>query len=151
MKHSSSKTLVEIAENSKAIKILTGKKLLLVLSAVLAMAIVAVPVFLTIYERNNPDNYDSQGTIFSTPLNTETVTITPEEYSLINEGMSYEDVCSIVGGEGEIIQKIDFGADKNFAITTYEWTGESDESAVADIVFKNGVVLSKTQSNLITE
>lgn len=151
MKHSIDKDIINIAENNKAVRILSNKKLLLVVSAVLALTLIIAPFFLWIYERNNPDNSDSQGSIFNNTSfdNTPKVYITANEYEQITDGMNYQEVCQIIGGDGVLIQTVDLGLGENFITTIYEWKKETDELSFANVAFKNGVVISKSQQGII--
>ncbi len=153
MKHFINNDIINIAENNKVIRILSNKKLLLVISAFLALTLIITPFSLWFYEKNNLDSSDSQGSIFNNTSfdNTPKVYITAEEYGQITEGMNYQEVCKIIGGDGVLIQTVDLGLGESFITTVYEWKKETDELSFANIVFKNGVVISKSQQGIIAQ
>ena len=60
-------------------------------------------------------------------------------------GMSYEEVCDINGGEGEL------GSESSFmgaSTAIYTWEGKGSIGANAVITFQNGEVVSKAQAGL---
>lgn len=63
------------------------------------------------------------------------------EFDSLKTGMTYDDVVAAVGGSGTI-------AEKNGAITIYEWKGYGSEGAYARISFKSGKLFSKYQFGL---
>ena len=48
-----------------------------------------------------------------------------------------------------LIQTVDLGLGENFITTIYEWKKETDELSFANVAFKNGVVISKSQQGII--
>ena len=72
------------------------------------------------------------------------VKITLEQYDSIENGMSYEDVVSLIGGEGSLL------SDSEIAGSTsqiYMWEGSSLGSN-ANVTFSDGKVISKAQFGL---
>ena len=45
------------------------------------------------------------------------VTVTPEEFSKLDIGMTYEEIVRIIGGEGKVVEDSDY-------VTSYMWPGE---------------------------
>lgn len=74
--------------------------------------------------------------------------ITLSEYNAIQEGMSYSTVCSIIGGQGEMLAGADVGLGDAFVTQMYTWKGEDSEIASATIMFQGGQVISKSQFGL---
>jgi len=64
---------------------------------------------------------------------------TLEEYLQINVGDSYEDVCGLLGVEGDVV--VD-----NERLKQYQWTNE-DKTSI-NITFYDGVVTAKTHDGL---
>lgn len=150
MKHFLNNDIINIAENNSAVRILSNKTFLLIVSAVLALTLIIAPFFLWIYEKNNSDISNPQDSIFNNISfdDTPKVYITAEEYEQITNGMNYQEVCKIIGGDGVLIQTVDLGLGESFITTIYEWKIEDDELAFANVVFKNGVVISKSQQGI---
>ncbi len=74
----------------------------------------------------------------------QTAVITIQQYEQIEEGMTYEKVVEIIGGEGEAISE----SNTEEAVTVvYMWEG-SDGISNAIITFFNDVVFSKAQTGL---
>ena len=72
------------------------------------------------------------------------VKITLEQYNAIETGMSYDDVVSLIGGEGSLL------SDSEIAGSTaqiYMWEGSS-LGANANVTFSDGKVISKAQFGL---
>ena len=72
--------------------------------------------------------------------------ITQDEFSRIQNGMTYEQVVAIVGAEGEMSSDADMGSGMG-SIRNYGWKGDS-LGANAQIGFVNGRVSSKFQIGL---
>lgn len=66
--------------------------------------------------------------------------IDADKFAKIENGMTYDEVVSIIGSEGSEQSTNEIGDVKT---TTYEW--ESDGWGVATITFQNGKVANKTQ------
>jgi hypothetical protein len=60
-------------------------------------------------------------------------TITLEEFNKIKNGMTYEEVVKIVGGEGTLQSE---AGDGQYKISMYSWEGEGDLGANANITFE---------------
>ena len=67
--------------------------------------------------------------------------ITKAEYDKIKDGMTYSQVCDIIGGEGELGSS--FGG-----ASVYTWEGVGSTGANAVITFYNGKVTGKAQAGL---
>jgi hypothetical protein len=76
--------------------------------------------------------------------------ISLEEFNQIENGMSYEQVVSIVGGEGELTAENELGQGTQFHTVTksYSFNGESGLGANAILMFQNGELVSKAQYGL---
>lgn len=71
--------------------------------------------------------------------------ITYDEFNSIKTGMTYDEVCEIVGSVGEISAQSDVGGT---SVTIITWYGDSWSGANAAIYFENGTVTSKSQVGL---
>ena len=71
-------------------------------------------------------------------------TISITEYESITNGMTYEEVCDIIGGEGELLANTDL----DLVTESYSWEGEGSVGANALIMFQGGKVISKSQAGL---
>ena len=69
--------------------------------------------------------------------------ITLDAFEQIMEGMLYEDVCAIIGEEGELLSAVEDG---EIYTEIYSWSGS--DGASATVVFENGLMVSKTQVGL---
>ena len=77
-------------------------------------------------------------------MNAETAIITADKYDRIEEGMAYEDVVGIIGGEGALLSQSEIGGMK---AEIYAWYGE-DGVSNANVTFSDGKVQSKAQVGL---
>ena len=75
-------------------------------------------------------------------------TISLEEFNKIQTGMSYQEVCNIIGGSGELLSESDLGLGDEYRTTMYAWEGEGLIGANADVMFQGGKVISKAQFGL---
>lgn len=75
-------------------------------------------------------------------------TITLTEYNQIENGMSYFQVCEIIGGYGEQLSETDLGLGYEYATEMYSWDGEGSIGANANVMFQGGEVISKAQFGL---
>ena len=75
-------------------------------------------------------------------------TITMAEYDQIEIGMTYFQVCDIIGGYGELLSEADLGLGSEYAVEMYMWEGEGSIGANANIMFQGGKVTSKAQFGL---
>ena len=71
--------------------------------------------------------------------------ISMEEFEKIKTGMSYEEVVSIIGGEGELTSQVDIAG---YDTKMYTWQGEGGLGANANATFQNGALTSKAQLGL---
>lgn len=71
--------------------------------------------------------------------------MTMEEFEAIENGMTYEEVVNIVGGEGELSNTASSG---DYTIELYSWTGNGSANSNANVTFQNGVVTGKAQVGL---
>lgn len=74
-------------------------------------------------------------------------TISLAEFQQIETGMTYEQVCSIVGGEGTLSSNVDIGV-AEYKTEIYQWSGEGSIGANANVTFQNDKVVSKAQIGL---
>ena len=74
------------------------------------------------------------------------VTVTLDEFNQVQNGMTYDEVVAIVGGEGNLISE---SGDKGteFYTVMYDYTGEGDLGANASFISK--VTNYKTSRNLV--
>lgn len=73
-----------------------------------------------------------------------TVPVTLSQYNQIEEGMTYEKVVEIFGGEGEVVSE---GSLADAASAVYIWKG-GDGISNATITFYNNAVFSKAETGL---
>jgi len=71
-----------------------------------------------------------------------------EEFNKIETGMSYKQVCDIVGGEGTLGSSVDIGAGGQYKTEIYQWTGHGSIGSNANVTFQGGKVISKAQIGL---
>lgn len=74
--------------------------------------------------------------------------ISLEEFNNIETGMTYEQVCDIVGGEGTLSSSVDVGIGEEYKTKIYQWTGSGSIGANANVTFQGGKVISKAQVGL---
>ncbi|MBP3705784.1 MAG: DUF3862 domain-containing protein [Clostridia bacterium] len=74
--------------------------------------------------------------------------ISLEEFNKIETGMTYKEVCDIVGGEGTIASSVDVGIGDEYKTEIYQWTGDGSIGANANVTFQAGKVVSKAQIGL---
>ena len=74
-------------------------------------------------------------------------TITKEEYERLEQGMSYQEVVQIIGGEGTVISQTG-SQGEDFYTTMYQWPGEGDKMSSANILFQADKLLSKSEYGL---
>lgn len=75
------------------------------------------------------------------------VTVTLDEFNKIQNGMSYEEVVAIIGGEGNMISE---SGEKGSDLYTvmYEYKGEGDIGANANFMFQGNKLQNKAQMGL---
>ncbi|PLR79539.1 hypothetical protein CVD25_21820 [Bacillus canaveralius] len=75
------------------------------------------------------------------------VTVTLDEFNEVQNGMSYEEVVSIIGGEGTILSE---SGEKGSDLYTvmYEYKGESGLGANANFMFQGNKLQNKAQFGL---
>lgn len=76
--------------------------------------------------------------------------VTSDQFSQLQEGMTYEDVCALFGEEGVLIQEVTIKNENNEDVqyAGYFWTGKGKESSFVTIYFENGVLDVKSQYGL---
>ena len=74
--------------------------------------------------------------------------ISLEEFNKIKTGMTYEEVCAIIGGEGTLSSSVDVGIGAEYKTEIYQWTGHGSLGANANVTFQGGKVISKAQIGL---
>lgn len=91
---------------------------------------------------NKSDNSNSSSSTASqsTQQDKDSTKIDADKFAKIENGMTYDEVVSIIGSEGSEQSTNEIGGIKT---TMYEW--ESDGWGVATITFQNGKVTNKTQ------
>lgn len=70
------------------------------------------------------------------------------EFNKIETGMTYEEVCDIVGGEGTLGSSVDIGMGDEYKTEIYQWTGDGSIGANANVTFQGGKAVSKAQIGL---
>ncbi|MEE0947074.1 MAG: hypothetical protein U0M42_09695 [Acutalibacteraceae bacterium] len=74
--------------------------------------------------------------------------ISLEEFNKIETGMTYQQVCDIIGGEGTLGSSVDVGIGEEYKTEIYQWTGDGSIGANANVSFQGGKVVSKAQMGL---
>ena len=74
--------------------------------------------------------------------------ITLSEFNQIRTGMSYNQVCEIIGGKGELMSSVDLDIGYEYATQIYTWWGNGYEGSNANITFQGGKVVAKAQIGL---
>ncbi|WP_414854170.1 hypothetical protein [Brevibacillus sp. IT-7CA2] len=81
------------------------------------------------------------------PTATEKATITKSEFEQIENGMSFEEVKKIVGGEGELLAEVGKAGEEGHTIV-YMYEGEGTIGANANFSFRGGILQVKSQIGL---
>lgn len=84
--------------------------------------------------------YDENGKMINLP------TISKKEYDAITENMSYQKVCEIIGGEGEIVREVDKPGDEFYTVC-YFFYGDKAQSS-ASFIFQSDELVSKANTNI---
>lgn len=71
--------------------------------------------------------------------------MTMDKFNTIQNGMTYEEVVEIVGGEGELSNT---AGDGEYKIELYSWDGNGNVGSNANVTFTNGKVSGKAQLGL---
>lgn len=79
----------------------------------------------------------------STPKNAETISY--DEYTKIETGMTYDEVCKIVGSYGYEMARTEM---VGYQTVIVAWDGEGSIGANANVTFQNGKVIAKAQAGL---
>ena len=74
--------------------------------------------------------------------------ISLEEFNKIETGMTYAQVCEVVGGEGTLGSSVDVGMGAQYKTEIYQWTGSGSIGSNANVTFQGGKVVSKAQAGL---
>ena len=77
-------------------------------------------------------------------INSQPEKVTIEEFNAIQNGMTYQQVVNIIGGEGTLAGEYSYGYGK---VSTYSWEGNHWGSTVT-MSFDNGILNSKMQIGL---
>lgn len=75
----------------------------------------------------------------------DTTGVTMENFNKLETGMSYEEVVSILGSEGEILSESEIAGSK---ATMYTWDGDSGWGANMNVMIQDGELVSKAQFGL---
>ncbi|WP_260506986.1 hypothetical protein [Brevibacillus brevis] len=81
------------------------------------------------------------------PAATEKATITKSEFEQIENGMSFEEVKKIVGGEGKLLAEVGKKGEEGHTIV-YMYKGEGAIGANANFSFQGGILQVKSQIGL---
>lgn len=79
------------------------------------------------------------------PVNAGTMSLA--EFGQIQNGMSYEQVCAIVGGPGEVMSESGSPGSEYYTVM-YTWEGEGSLGANANCMFQGGALMNKAQFGL---
>lgn len=97
-----------------------------------AIASLLVMIFFILYFIGNP--FSTKG-------------ITLSEFNKIQNGMSYQEVVSIIGEEGTVLSSVDLNIGYEYAAQIYSWYG-NNSVANANVTFQGGKVIAKAQLGL---
>jgi hypothetical protein len=75
----------------------------------------------------------------------DTTGVNMENYSKLQTGMSYEEVVSILGKQGEEMSSNDIGG---YRTIMYKWDGDTGFGANMNAMFQNGELIQKAQFGL---
>lgn len=89
------------------------------------------------------DLYDSYGKKLNLP------TISSEEYYSLKKGMSYKEVCEIIGGEGEMINDVDKPGTKYYTVSYFFYGDKANSSAT--FIFQGDRLKSMGNTNIKKE
>lgn len=70
-----------------------------------------------------------------------------KEFDSIKNGMSYEEVVNIIGGDGELLSETGTSGEQ-FHTMMYSWEGENGLGSNANATFQNGKLVNKAQFGL---
>lgn len=73
--------------------------------------------------------------------------ISKEEFNAIENGMTYEEVVKIIGGEGEVLSEVGEKGDQFYTIM-YMYNGEEGFGSNANFTFQGGKLSAKAQFGL---
>lgn len=106
--------------------------------------------------KNDPPQQSTQPVNNPTPTPTPTPApeppknspkISKAEFDQIQNGMSYEEIVKIIGGEGEIMSEAGEKGSPYYSVL-YKYEGEGEFGANANFMFQGGKLLSKAQYGL---
>lgn len=84
--------------------------------------------------------YNNEGELVNLP------TINSQEYAMAKEGMSYEEVCALIGGEGKKLSEIDSPGDEFYTVC-YFFYGDKAETS-ASFIFQGNRLKSKANTGI---
>lgn len=118
-----------------------------VCAAVIVFLVVFIFSFLMIeFVLNDNQNSLIQGTEYDIISSEGSISL--NEFNAIETGMTYKQVCEIIGGEGTLVSSVDMDIGDEYKTELYEWTGDGIIGANANITFQNNKVVSKAQYGL---
>ena len=74
--------------------------------------------------------------------------ISLDEFNQIKNGMTYDEVVSIIGSKGELLSESDLGIGSEYVTTMWRWEGKGSIGANANVMFQDGKVVNKAQFGL---
>ena len=74
--------------------------------------------------------------------------ISLDEFNQIKNGMTYDEVVSIIGSKGELLSESDLGIGSEYVTTMWMWEGKGSIGANANVMFQDGKVVNKAQFGL---
>ena len=114
-----------------------------IIIGVFLILFVSISTFFCIY--NLFDNGTVEETLKVVPSD---AAISLEEFNKIETGMTYEEVCEIIGGNGVLNSSVDLDMGDDYKTELYTWDGEGELGANANITFQGGKVIAKAQIGL---
>ena len=74
--------------------------------------------------------------------------ISLDEFNQIKNGMTYDEVVSIIGSKGELLSESDLGIGSEYVTTMWMWEGKGSIGANANVMSQDGKVVNKAQFGL---
>jgi len=115
------------------------------LIGIIGAPISLAPIIGSMNNNTSTGNNSQNNTELSTPKPEDTTGVNMENYSKLQTGMSYEEVVSILGSNGEEMSSNDIAGYKN---VMYKWDGDGSFGANMNAMFQNGKLIQKAQYGL---
>jgi hypothetical protein len=115
------------------------------LIGIIGAPISLAPIIGSMNNNTSTGNNSQNNTELSTPKPEDTTGVNMVNYSKLQTGMSYEEVVSILGSNGEEMSSNDIAGYKS---VMYKWDGDGSFGANLNAMFQNGKLIQKAQYGL---